>query len=230
MKAQEKYLRKKKVTEQTWYRKKMLRESQRRRMSKDFKMMSCFCLNSLARGKTPPEWLLRNFQLVDEETEHLKKEMLLTKDESNAWLQEIDTAFLEAVISIQIVVNIPKSMWLSAVETVELKQGNDELKDKLYKLIGKLQAGEDENTVGIAIPKRYNSDTRKILEWDLRKARETYQGNITEKDELLLIDLVADILGHEEGLLCREFQELLGIREEIENLFDAFPYTIKKYY
>ena len=81
LKAQEKYLQKKKATEQEWYRKKMARESQKRRRSKDFKMMSGFCLNWLARGKTPPEWLLRNFQLVDKETEDLKQKMLLTKVE-----------------------------------------------------------------------------------------------------------------------------------------------------
>ena len=62
-------------------------------MSKDFKMMSGWCLHWLARGTTPPEWMLRNFHLVDEETEHLKKELVLTEEESNAWLQEIDTAF-----------------------------------------------------------------------------------------------------------------------------------------
>ena len=101
------------------------------------------------------------------------------------------------------------------------------MKDKLFKLIGKLQAGEDENTVGISIPERYHSNKREIIEWDRRKAFE--EDKLTRKDELMLIDLISDVLGDEEGLLCREFQELLGITEDIENLFDAFPYTINKY-
>ena len=227
MKAQEKYLKKKKATEQAWYRKKRIREEQRRRMSKEFIWLSTNCLMWLARGKIPPDWMLRNFCLVDRDTEYWKEKMMLTQEESTAWLSEIDTAFLEAVISIQTVVSIPKSKWLSAIDTLEIDQEKVELKDKLYKLIGKLQAGEDENTVGISIPKRYQSNTGEILQWDQKKAFQ--ENKLTRKDELMLIDLVSDILGDEEGLLCVEFQELLGIRKEIENLFNAFTYTINKY-
>ena len=51
MKAQERYLQKKKATEQEWYRKKRLKEGQRRRMSKEFIRLSTNCLVWLARAQ-----------------------------------------------------------------------------------------------------------------------------------------------------------------------------------
>lgn len=47
-------------------------------------------------GRTPPS-LIRRFPLVEEDEVYFREELVLTKNESNAWFREIDTALLEAI-------------------------------------------------------------------------------------------------------------------------------------
>ena len=52
---------------------------------------------------------------------------------------------------------------------------------------------------------------------------------LTDEEEIMLTDLVAEVLGEEDGLLNRELQELLDITDDIDKLFDAFFYTTNKF-
>ena len=143
----------------------------------------------------------------------------------DAWLKEVDTAVLEAVISMQILVLIPKSTWVRAIEMVELNE-EQELKTKLLQLIGKLQAGGNANTKDLSIPSKYESKMTEIT-WDAKVAFDT--DKLTTEEERMLTDLVAEVLGEQEGLLHRKFQILLNITKDIDNLFDAFVYTANKF-
>ena len=65
------------------------------------------------------------------------------------------------------------------------------------------------------------------ITWDAKVAFDT--DKLTTEEEMMLTDLVAEVLGEQEGLLHRKFQELLDITKDIDNLFDAFFYTANKF-
>ena len=188
--------------------------------------MSSDCLIYLTQGRTPTPNLM-HFKLVLENEVSYKEEILMTREESNSWLKGFGSAFLEAAMSVQILVLIPKSKWLSAMEVLQHNQENEELKDKLFRLIGKLQAAENVGTKGITIDKRYHSEKKiRPQKWCFKNA--IYNDLITIEDENILEEFVADILGDKEGLLNKDLQELLGITKDIENLCNAFTYTRNK--
>ena len=231
MKAQNKYLENKREIQREIDRKEALKEncrSNQRLRKHSFIRMSSDCLIYLTQGRTPTPNLM-HFQLVLENEVFYKEELLMTKEESNAWLNGFGTAFLEAAMSVQILVLIPKSKWLGAVQSVELNQENEKLRNKLFRLIGKLQAGENPNTKGIIIDQRYHSEKKiRSEKWCYKNA--IYNDVITTEDEKILVEFVADILGEKEGLLNRELQELLGITKDTENLCNALTYTSNKSY
>ena len=174
----------------------------------------------LTQGRTPPEYLIWSFNLVLIEEVYHKGELIMTKNESNVWLKEFSPSFLCAAITIQVLVLIPKSKWVSAIESLEQNQGKMDLKDKLFTLIGKLQAGENKSTKGIIIDKRYHSDKRfSSKKWCHKKAISEHM--LTTKDQEILVMFVADIIGQKEGLLDRELQELLEITKAFDNLMDV---------
>ena len=232
-KAQDKYLGIKKNIKEELNKKKGIKNDKERDMrlkSFYFRRMSVWFLRYLTHGRIPPEWSTKCFGslgggLVVQEEVFYKDEKLLSKAQANAWLMEIDTAVLEAVISMQILVLIPKLRWVKAIEIVELNE-EEELKIKLLQLIGKLQAGGNANTKDISIPSKYESKMTEIT-WDAKVAFDT--DKLTTEEEMMLTDLVAEVLGEQEGLLHRKFQELLDITKDIDNLFDAFFYTANKF-
>ena len=150
----------------------------------------------------------------------------MSKEEANGWLKDIDTALLEAVMSLHTLILIPKSKWQRAVEILEVSEEDIELKEKVFHLIGKLQAGGNTNTKDISVPSNYQSKISEV-NWDAKIAFKT--DKLTKEEEILLTDLVAEVLGKEEGLLNRKLQELLGITDVIDNLNDAMMFTSNKY-
>ena len=61
------------------------------------------------------------------------------------------------VITFQKVVLAPKSKWIRAIKEVNTKEDKKHLQDKLFRLIGKLQSYENENTKGISLPDEFRS-------------------------------------------------------------------------
>ena len=227
-KAQNKYLEKKRKHQTDNETKEILKRDSRRNQQekrRKFVHMSETCLLNLTKGRTPPEWMFRCYKLILEEEVRYKGEVVMTDGESNAWLKEFGTAFLDAAISMRILVKIPKSKWLSAIESLEKQQENEELRDKLFNLIGKLQAGENEGTKGIDIDKRYHSEKKISSQRWLRN-----ENLITNEDEKILVEFTANIVGDKDGLHDKKLQGLLGITEDIENLCNAFSYTTNKTY
>ena len=92
-------------------------------------------------------------------------------------------------------------------------------------MIGKLQTGGNTNTKDISVPSNYQSKISEV-NWDAKIAFKT--DKLTKEEEILLTDLVAEVLGKEEGLLNRKLQELLGITDVIDNLNDAMMFTSNK--
>ena len=175
-------------------------------------------------GRTP---YLRKFHLVEEDEVYFREELVLTKNESNAWFREIDTALLEAIISMQMVVHIPKSKWLGALQTLEQNQ-DKKLKDRLFTLIARLQAGGNRNTMGIQVPKTEMKTITKV-DWkrEIKQAEKIIK--LTAEDEIMLIDYIVDILGDENGLIHKEFQDLLGLSDDIKMIYNVLPYTTNKH-
>ena len=127
----------------------------------------------------------------------------------------------------QIIVLIPKSAWLTAIQTLEENQEEDEVKDRLYKLIGKLQAGENHNTKDISLPKAEFSISK--VDWKEGMVNAFKTNKLTEEDETMLIDLIVDIIADEDGLIHKQFHKLLGISSDIENLYEELHYTVNRY-
>ena len=82
------------------------------------------------------------------------------------------------------------------------------------------------STKDISVPSNYQSKISEV-NWDAKIAFKT--DKLTKEEEILLTDLVAEVLGKEEGLLNRKFQELLDITDVIDNLYDAMMFTSNKY-
>ena len=225
MRLQEKYnktMKAKEVQRKLYIRNRL---KQKRRLEKlhSFNGLSVLVYVYLRALRTPMAFHIEQFQLMEEEPLRIKK-LCLKDEEKFEWLKDIETALFEAVISLQILVLIPKSQWLIAIEKVEQYPAN-EMKETLFKLIGKLQDHENENTKGIEIPGKYRDEFRGT--WDYHDAFKIEK--LTKENELYLIDSVAEIVGDEEGLHCRELQELLNITLEMDRFYQTLGFTSDKY-
>ena len=230
-KAMNKYLEKKRNIKRDMETKRILKRdcsiAQRERKI-DFVHMIIGSLLALTQGRTPRE-RIRKFHLVLEEEITHEDEVIMTREESNAWLKEYGTDFVRAAMTIQMLVHIPKSKWLNAIESLDQNQGKEELRNKVFRLIGKLQAGENERTKGMTIDEKYQSEKKiSSQEWSHRNAANNHL--ITNEDEKILIEFVTDIIGDNEVTLSRDMQELLGITKENDDLYNAFTYTTNKTY
>ena len=162
---------------------------------------------------------------------------LLNEEEEHAWVKEIKGQFLEAVIAFQIVILIPRSNWENAVKTVK-EAGKEELGNKLFKLIGNLQAsntgnqtmwdGKEHARMGfeVAIPEKFRSicNQSESTRWEGNyncQHREIF----CQEDEKLLIKYIENILGEHLHLIDEEVQELLKIKEDMENLYVAMAFA-----
>ena len=108
-----------------------------------FRRMSVGFLRYLTHGRIPPaEWSTKCFDslgggLVIQDEVLYKEEQILSKEEANGWLKDIDTALLEAVMSLHTLILIPKAKWQKAVEMLEVNEEEIALKEKVFHLIGK---------------------------------------------------------------------------------------------
>ena len=131
------------------------------------------------------------------------------------------------MISMQMVVQITKSKWLGALQTLEQNQ-DKKLKDRLFTLIARLQAGGNWNTMGIQVPKTEMKTITKV-DWKREIKQAEKIKKLTAEDEIMLIDYIVDILGDENGLIHKEFQDLLGLSDDIKMIYNVLPYTTNKH-
>ena len=229
MRLQDKYSKTKKAkqTRHIGYLRKKLKDKMKLDKLRLFNGFSILVYVYLRDLRMPMAFHIKQFQLIEEDTPRMKE--LCFKDEDKfEWLKEIETALFEAVMSIQILVLIPKSQWLLAIENVEHVEQIpvNKVREALFILIGKLQDLENENTKGIDIPDKYHDD----LGGRAQHYHDAFKiEKLTTFNELHLIGLVAKIVGDEEGLHCRELQELLDITLEMENLYRTIGFTKNKY-
>ena len=136
-------------------------------------------------------------------------------DEIHSWLSQVDGTLLCMVIIFQNVVLVPKLRWLRAIKEVSTNEDMKHLSDPLYRLIGKLQSYENENTEDISIPDEFKrSKAVNDADWS---SPETF----SNKDEILLIDLLENLVGEEH--VSEDLEILLGILDD--NLEAALHYT-----
>ena len=188
------------------------------------------CLVSLSQGKTPRIYIMKNYDLVATLPLTIKwvegiseEKCLLNEEEWYAWLKNVSSKALEAIMSLQLVILVPESDWIIATKTIEENPDHKVLKEKLFTLIGKLKAYDHENTRKLSIPEKYNSVSKETTRW---KHYPCFNNNIlTKEDENQLIHLIEDILGYEVSLLDKELQDLLKITEKMENLIVALAYS-----
>ena len=91
-------------------------------------------------------------------------------DENHKWLSEIDGTLLCLVIDFQKVVLAPKSKWIKAIKEVNINEDKRHLHDQLFRLIGKLQSYENENTKEISLPDKFRfGKPMNDVDWTLPK-------------------------------------------------------------
>ena len=197
--------------------------------AKSFIRLAGESLLYLSQGRIPRPCVIKNFHFFEEDPTIIKDGLyetkcLLNEDQLHAWLKEINSQLFETVISFQTVVLITESNWLLAIKSVEETLEKKELKDKLFRLIGKLKAYENENTKKVTIPEEYKSICMESTRW--KHNYRCWNDNIfTKEDEKQIITLIEDILGRELCLFDMEVKELLKVTEEMENLYVALAYT-----
>ena len=105
---------------------------------------------------------------------------------------------------------------MKAIKEVSTKEEMKHLRVELYRLIGNLQAFENhQNTEGILIPEEFKSS--KLV----NDANWSTPETLSNKEEILLIDLLEDLVGEEH--VSEDLQELLRILDE--NLEAALLYA-----
>ena len=178
----------------------------------------------MKRGKCPSEKVLNKFHLV--EAELSKKwiergtDKLFDSDSVHKWIKKVKYELLASVITFQNFALVPKSYWLSALEKMK-NDGKNDLKGKLYRLIGKLQAYNHENTADVEIPEQFKS-TCKATE-DHPYVWAPIPDTFTDEDETLLLDLLNDIIGNE--VLDDDLNRILRVTNDYEVLLKALKYT-----
>ena len=165
------------------------------------------------------------YNLIDDDLTKNEEDCLLNEDELHAWLKRINSQLFEAVIILQKVILIPQSDWETAIKVVEETSDKEDLKDSLYRLIGKLRAYQHDNTLNISIPEKYKSSCIeaciKSKMWN--KNMMSFKYIFTNEDEKLLLPFIEDILGKNLCLLNNKLQDLLKMK--MENFFVALAYT-----
>ena len=187
----------------------------------DFRRLALSCFWRLGHGEVPSEEELLKFHLVESETE-------MDSDEVHDWLKHVNTSHLKMVITFQQVILIPKLKWLSIIDKVKNESKKD-FQERIFKMIGRLQAYGNENTKEINIPEEYQS---KIKLSDTVKNKIVWynslgwsKGYLKKEDEDIFEDLVLDIIGDKKLITDDKFQDLLRIKKNLENLKYACMYT-----
>ena len=192
-----------------------------------FNRLAGKCLLYLSQGIVPETTDLsyEQYNLIDDDLTKNEEDCLLNEDELHAWLKRINSQLFEAVITLQKVLLIPQSDWETAIKVVEETSDKEDLKDSLYRLIGKLRAYQHDNTLNISIPEKYKSSCIeaciKSKMWN--KNMMSFKYIFTNEDEKLLLPFIEDILGKNLCLLNNKLQDLLKMK--MENFFVALAYT-----
>ena len=197
-----------------------------RNLSKgDLKFNEIDCYNIIyACGKERNSWLIQtDYSTIKDPSSRYTLKSMLNEKESHAWVEKINANFLEAVITLQNVINTPTATWINAVTAVE-HSNEEESENKLFTLIGNLQANAFENTKDILIPKKFKS-TCKQSESTKWKNYLPNRNTFTKEDENLLIKYTENILGENMNLIDKEIQELLNIKEKMESLYVALAFA-----
>ena len=159
-------------------------------------------LMHLSIGRTPFFWDNPQHTLLNSDYSNSRIDWLggyadkciLTEEASLAWVKGINPMVLEAIMTYQNVISVSKTTWEKAIKKA---RKNDEMKEKLLKLVGQLQAHNHSQTKNISIPKEFNVICKQseATRWEgyykCWKSMEIF----TQEDEELLIGYINNILG-----------------------------------
>ena len=116
----------------------------------------------LSQGKTPKAYSIKKkqYDLIVKDYSIIQdgiyeKKCVLNEEELHEWMNRINSKLLKAVISLRNVVLVSESNWKIAINAVK-ETSDQDLEDKLFRLIGKLQAHVNDNTKNISVPEKYN--------------------------------------------------------------------------
>ena len=175
-------------------------------------------LRALQQGITLDEINLNKFHLVEWELKPCNKEL-------HKWLKNINSGLLLHVLEFQLILLLPKSNWLSAIQRVTSESNLEDNKERIFKMIGKLQAYKHQETKEIDIPEEYRSGCKatddKPWHWHSRPK------SFSKEDEILLQELISDIIGVEP--FCDEsskLDNLLNVTKQVTNIVDLRNFLV----
>ena len=128
-----------------------------KRRSKLFKDLCISTLWFLKKGMISETELVK-FQLIEDEVcrnYRDKKGRKFDPEVAHSWIRNINFKLLQSLITFHEIALVPKSIWLKALNVVSNDEGKLQLKEKLFRLIGKLQAYNSENTKDVTIPEEF---------------------------------------------------------------------------
>ena len=237
-KAQNKYLEKKRALKEKELLPRRLRYDFEAKMGqhfRDFLKMCQYLALYLVKGRTLPNCMIKNFDLNDEKLNEVKytvykrnnevmhrEVMHPNEKERHHWLRNIKASLLEAVMTLQTVLLIPESQWLNAMKAVETNSDMKIFRERLFRLIGRLQAYKTENTQNLKIDEIYTTRP-KIVDEETWKIKQSFSSEVTKREEKVLLVEVEGLL--KDDLLDTRFQDLLGITEKMDNLFVALAFS-----
>ena len=173
-------------------------------------------LRALKQGITLNEINLNKFHLVELEKGPDDKEM-------HKWLKNIDPELLLNVLEFQVILLVPKSSWLSAIERVNSESNLEDDKERIFKMIGKLQAYRHEETKDIDIPKEYRSGCKATDDkpWNWHSRPDSF----SKEDEKLLQELILDIKDEDTfNNWNSKLDDLLNVTKIVANIGDLHEF------
>ena len=240
-KAQNKYLEKKRALKEKELLPRRLRYDFEAKMGQHFRDFLLMCQNLalyLVKGSITPHCMIKKFDLNDEKLSEIKytvykrnKEVMHhevmhpNEKERHHWLRNIKASLLEAVMTLQTVLLIQESQWLNAMKAVETNSDMKIFRERLFRLIGRLQAYKTENTQNLKIDEIYKTRPKIVDEetWKASWKQSHSSSDVTKKEEKVLLVEVEGLL--KDDLLDTRFQDLLGITEKMDNLFVALAFS-----
>ena len=177
-------------------------------------------LRALKQGITLDEINLNKFHLLEWEINPHDKEL-------HKWLKHIDSEFLKHVLEFQLILLLPKSSWLSAIERVTSESNLEDNKERLFKMIGKLQAYRHQETKEIDIPKEYRSGCKAADDkpWHEHLRPKSF----SEEDERLLYRLITYIIDEEQFNDCMgssKLDDLLNVTKQATIIRDLTDFLL----
>ena len=159
-----------------------------KRRSKLFKDLCRTTLWFMKDGSICESYLMK-FHLIEDEV--CKKYCDLEgkkfdPDVAHSWIKEIDFKLLQSLITFHEVALVPRSIWLKALGMVSCDEEKLELKEKLFRLIGKLQAYNHSNTKDIPIPKEFKSRCKGKDEHEIPWTWADLPNDFSAQDQVLL--------------------------------------------